>query len=210
MARQKDAQTPAGTTKGGGVYPLAPTLPYNQEVTPVTILSTIDSNGKQVPYSVAEEGGLLDSLEDQGGSISISNGGFGFSDVIDCSLFDGILLFNWLNQLTPILDNRIEIDIVGGGMWTAQDGTAFDTVSTKLPITKTGDSATFIQVLNDPTPEGYSFLTTTGAPTGIGVIVINGLHGLKFRLRYKNNDADGIGGAITLKCYTKAIGFKGA
>ena len=210
MVRKKDAQTPAGTVKGGSVYPISPTMPFIQEVQPVTLVSSIDDEGKQVPFTIAEEGGLLDSLENQGGSISISNGGFGFSDVIDCSLYDGILLFNWLNQLTPVLTDRIEIDVVGGGTWTAQDGTQFDTTGTKLPIVKPQDSATFIQVLNDPTPEGYVFLTTTGVPTGVGAILINGLHGLKFRLRYKNNDADGAGGAITMKCYTKAIGFRGA
>ena len=64
MVRKKDAQTPAGTSKGGGVYPLAPTLPYIQEVTPVTIVSAIDSKGQQQPYQIAQDSGIINAFAD--------------------------------------------------------------------------------------------------------------------------------------------------
>ena len=90
--------TPSGTVEAGAVYPLAAQVEYEQKVQPVTIVSSLDTKGKQQPFTVAEETGLIDSLDAQGGSVSISNGGFGFSDSIDCSLHDGILLFNWLRK----------------------------------------------------------------------------------------------------------------
>lgn len=211
--RTKDAQLPAGTREGGGVFPLSPTLPFKQQVTPVTIVSTIDGDGKQQVFTAGEEGGLVDALENQGGEISISNGGYGYTDVIDCSLYDSIIFFLWLNQsalLVPTAD-RLEVDIAMGGRWTATDGTLIDSTGTKLPIVSPPDNALFIDFVNDPTPLNWVFVSTDATnPEAIQPLVIRGLHGLKFRLRFLNNNVMNNGAAIPVKTYVKRVGFQGA
>jgi len=211
MTRTKEAQTPAGTVKGGSIFPLSPTLPYIQEVTPVTIISTIDTKGKQQPYSIAEEGGLIDAFYNQGGEVSIANGGSGYTDDIDCSLYDSIIFFFWLNVLTPLVNDKISVAVAMGGSYTADDGINIGTSGTKLPLVSTFDDPEFIDFVDDATPEDWVPLSQTATnPTGVQPLVIRGLHGLKFRLRFQNNNALGTGAAIPVKTYVKRLGFSGA
>jgi len=211
--RTKDAQLPAGTREGGGVFPLAPTLPFKQQITPVTIVSTIDGDGKQQVFTAGEEGGLEDGFALQDGEVSITNGGSGYTDVIDCSLYDSVLFFLWLNQsllLVPTND-RMGVAIAMDGQWTAKDGIRITSTGTKLPIVSPVDSAEFIDFNLDDTPLNWVIISTEASnPEAIQPLMIRGLHGLKFRLRFQNNNVMNNGSAVPVKCYVKRIGFKGA
>jgi len=210
MTKRK-SPTPSGTVEGQSVYPLLSELDYNQNVQPVTILSSIDSQGKQQPFTVAEEGGVVNAFDNQGGEISIANGGSGYTDTIDCSLYDSIIFFFWLNEFAPLLNDRISVAVAMGGAYSADDGINIETTGTKLPLVSPLDNAEFIDFANDATPLAWAPTSQTATnPTGVQPLVIRGLHGLKFRLRFQNNDALGTGGAITAKTYVKRLGFKGA
>ena len=197
MVRKKDAQTPAGTTKGGGVYPLAPTMPYIQEVTPVTIVSAIDNRGKQQPYAVAPDTGILDSFDLQGGSVAIADGATARSDPIDMSLYDSVILYPYAS--VPLLPGTLEFDICGGGVVTADDGTHLTMSTGLLQIKHATDSVLFTDMLNDPD-------VTTDSATTLTQYKITDLHGLFIRIAIKNDT----GGALTMNMYHKQVGFKGA
>jgi len=201
MVRQKDAQTPAGTAKGGGVYPLAPTLPYIQEVTPVTIISTVDNKGKQQPYTIAPDTGILDSFELQGGdSGSIADGATAVSDPIDMSLYDSLILYPYAS--VPLLPDKIEFDVIGGGSITADDGTQLimaNSAGSLIQIKHATDSLLFTDLLNDPD-------TTPDSATTLTQYKITALHGLFISIAIKNDT----GGALTMNMYHKKVRFLGA
>ncbi len=201
MVRKKDVQTPAGTTKGGGVYPLAPTLPYIQEVTPVTIVSAIDNRGKQQPFAVAPETGIIDAYELQGGSAqTIANGGSLISDTIDCSLHDSIVFYFACS--VPQLGNTLNIDMVSQGILTADNGFVMNlqgyTTAEGLQILEHGNSITTAsEVLDDVHSPSFT-------PNMTQYKICN-LHGMSVAILLRNG---GDTGAFDL--YYKLVGFKGA
>lgn len=201
MVRTKDAQTPAGTAKGGGVYPLAPTLPYIQEVTPVTIVSTVDTNGKQQPYTIAPDTGILDSFKLQGGdSGAVADGATAVSDPIDMSLYDSLILYPYAS--VPLLPDKIEFDVIGGGSITADDGTQLimdNSAGSLIQIKHATDSLLFTDLLNDPD-------TTPDSATTLTQYKITALHGLFISIAIKNDT----GGALTMNMYHKKVRFLGA
>lgn len=199
--RTKDAQLPAGTVKGGSVFPLSPTLPFKQQVTPVCIVSTVDTKGKQQPYTVAPDTGVLDSFLLQGGdSGAISNGASAISDPIDMSLYDSLIIYPYAS--VPLLPNTLEIDVVGGGQVTADDGTLLTmdaSAGSLIQIKHATDSLLFTDVLNDPD-------TTPDSATTLTQYKITALHGFQISIAIKNDT----GGTLTMNMYHKKVGFVGA
>lgn len=199
--RTKDVQLPSGTRKGSSVYPLAPTLPFKQQITPVTLVSAIDTNGKQQPYMVAPDTGILNAFELQGGSATIADGGTAVSDVIDMSLHDTLILFPWASA--PLLPGTLEIDVVGAGIVQADDGTAIgmnSSTSGQTQIKHLTDSVLFTDLLNDPD------VTTDSAVTALRQYKITGLHGLMVGIAIKNDT----GSSLVMNCYQKKVRFMGA
>ena len=200
MTRKKDAQTPAGTTKGGGVYPLAPTLPYIQEVTPVTIVSAIDDKGQQQPYQIAPDTGIFDAYELQGGSKQeIANGATLRSDPIDMSQFDSLIFYIACNL--PTVAGNEEIDLVSLGNLTADDGTQLNLRGSSAPdglqSKIAGVDAVFVDTLNDPSQ-------TVGTGDNYYQYKVSGLHGMYVGISLKNN-----GDTASFGVYARKVAFRG-
>jgi len=73
--------TPSGTVEGGSVFPLASNVEYQQSVQPVTIVSSLDTKGKQQPFTVAPDVNVINSFSNQGDSVSLTNNAIGKSKI---------------------------------------------------------------------------------------------------------------------------------
>jgi len=194
------SSTPSGTVEGGSIFPLASNVGYEQSVQPVTIVSSLDTKGKQQPFTVAPDTNVINSFDQQGGSVSLTNNAIGVTDAIDMSLYDSLIIYPLSSA--PLLPDTIEIDIVGRGQVMAEDGQLL-TMSTSTNPQISGsqtNSLLFTDILNDPDTVPSSDVTA------ILQYKITGLHGLLIAIAIKNTT----GSTLTMSCYHKQVGFKGA
>lgn len=199
MPKLRKQATPSGTVEGGEVFPLAPQVDYVQQVQPVCIVSSLDTKGKQQPFTIAPDAGVFNSFERQGGISILADGAIGVSDAIDMSLYDSLIIYPFMS--VPLLPNTIEIDIVGSGQVMAEDGQLLSmATNTAVQIKHPTDSLLFTDILNDPDT------TPSSAVDALVQYKITGLHGLLIGIAIKNDT----GGTLTATCYHKKIGFKGA
>lgn len=192
--------TPSGTVEGGSVYPLAAQVEYEQKVQPVTIVSSLDTKGKQQPFTVAPDVNVINSFDGQDGLVILGNNAIGTTDAIDMSLYDSLIIYPLSSA--PLVPNTIEIDIVGRGQVMAEDGTLLGMATDTRPQISASQTngLLFTDILNDPD-------TTPSSDSGAALqYKITGLHGLLIAVAIKNTT----GGTISISCYHKQVGFKGA
>ena len=192
--------TPSGTVEGGAVYPLAANVEYEQNVQPVTIVSSLDTKGKQQPFTVAPDTNVINSFSNQGDSVSLTNNAIGVTDAIDMSLYVSLIIYPLSSA--PLLPDTIEIDIVGRGSVMAEDGQLLSMATDTFPQISGSqtNSLLFTDVLNDP---------DTAPASSVDALLqykITGLHGLMVAISIKNTT----GSTLTMSCYHKQVRFLGA
>lgn len=193
--------TPSGTVEGGAVYPLASNVAYEQSVQPVTIVSSLDTKGKQQPFTLAPNTGIVNSFGLQGSPITCADGASIRTDNIDCSLHDSLIFY--ISKNNPIVAGTLEIDIIAQGTFQAEDGTNItldNSSTTNMQIKHNDAGLLFTDILNDPDQDA-----------GIGAdnyyqYKVTDLHGLLIAVLLKNDS----GGSLDFTMFHKLVNFRGA